>query len=65
VQVVEQGSLLLIAESKDTQQTQTRLQSNPATPNPGAYVAATEANLCIFPTTHAVIALHLKGRHDG
>ena len=56
--------LLLIADSKDTQQTQTRPQSNPATSNPGAYVAA-EANLYIFPTTHAVIVLHLNGRHDG
>jgi len=46
---------LLIAESKDTQQTQSQPQSNTATPNPGAYVAATEANLYIFPTTHAAI----------
>ena len=55
VQVAVQEVLLLIAESKDTQQPQNQPQSNTPTPNPGAYVASTEANLHIFPMTHAVI----------
>jgi len=55
VPVAEQEVLLLISDSKDTQQTQSRPQSNTATPNPGAYVASTEANLYTFPTTRAVI----------
>jgi len=55
VQAAEQEVLLLIAESQDTQQTHSLPQSNTAAPNPGAYVAAIEANLYIFPTTHSVI----------
>ena len=55
VQAVEQEVLLLIAENKDTQQTQGQSQSDATLPSPGAYVAAIEANLYIFPTTHSVI----------
>ena len=55
VQAVEQEVLLLIAENKDVHQTQDRLQSSTAPPSPGAYVAAIEANLYIFPTTRSVI----------
>ena len=57
VQAVEQEVLLLIAENKNTQQTQDQSQSDAdaTLPGPGAYVAAIEANLYIFPTTHSVI----------
>jgi regulator of Ty1 transposition protein 109 len=58
VQAIEQEVLLLIAENKDTQQTQDQPQSDathPRGPGPGAYVAAIQANLYIFPTTHSVI----------
>ena len=55
VQAVEQEVLLLIAENKDNQQTQDQPQSGTAPLSPGAYVAAIEANLYIFPTTHSVI----------
>ena len=55
VQAIEQEVLLLIAENKDTQQTQDQSQSGGPLPSPGAYVAAIEANLYIFPTTHSVI----------
>jgi len=54
VQVAAQEDLLLVAKSKDTQQTQSRPQSNTVAPNPGAHVAVTETHLYIFPTTHAV-----------
>ena len=55
VQAIEQEVLLLIAENKDTQHTQDPPQSSAAPPHPGVYVAAIEANLYIFPTTHSVI----------
>ena len=58
VQAVEQDVLLLIAENQTTRQTQDLPQSDTdtaTTPSPGAYVAAIEANLYIFPTTHSVI----------
>ena len=55
VQAVEQEVLLLIAENKDIQQTQDQPQSSTTPPSPGAYVAAIEANLYIFPTTRSVI----------
>lgn len=55
VQAIEQEVLLLIAENKGTQQTQDQSQSDGPLPSSGAYVAAIEANLYIFPTTHSVI----------
>src|SRR5258706_5150000 len=55
VPAVEQDVLLLIAENKDTQQTEDQSQSDATCLSPGAYVAAIEANLYIFPTTHSVV----------
>ena len=45
VEAMEQEVLLLIAENKDTQQTQDQSQSDGPLPSPGAYVAAIGANL--------------------
>ena len=55
VEGIEQEVLLLIAENKDTQQTEDRSQSDGPLPSPAAYVVAIGANLYIFPTTHSVI----------
>lgn len=55
VQAIEQELLLLIAENKETQQNQDQSQSDAIRPSPGTYVAAIDANLYIFPTTHSVI----------